>query len=510
MKYDVIVIGAGTNGLTAAGLLAKAGKCVLVLEQRGHCGGLAGSEEFAPGYRLPGVLHDTSGVRHQLIGGLALQRHGLELQSAPAAVYAAGGNGPGLLLHHDAEKAAKDIEAFSKRDAQAYAGFRQFIARVRGVVNNVLDDIPLDATEMSRGELLRGIRKGAALRRLGRRRMLELLRVGPMSVADWLGEWFESDLLKSVLAAPAVQGSFLGPRSPGSATNLLVYECRKGPSIKGGAGALVAALEKSAVAYGAEIRTGATVERIRVGKKGIEGVTLAGGEAIDASLVASTCDPQQTFLRLLDGARIDDTFEHRIRKYRSDGTTAKVNLAVDSRATFAERIGDAEIVRTGVHLDDTEKAFDAIKYGHYSERPVLDVYAPSPDGSAPDGHGGMSVLVNYAPYHLRDSWSDEHRAEIGRRAVAALDELAPGTAGAVKHIEILTPPDIEARYRLTGGHIYHGDHQLDQILCRPSPECAQYATPIKGLFVCGSGNYPGGGITCAPGALGARTILASR
>jgi phytoene dehydrogenase-like protein len=510
-SYDAIVIGAGHNGLTTAAFLAKSGKRVLVIERRDTVGGLCAADEFHGGYRTAGLLHDTSGVRRWVADALGLDQHGLAFESTPSPVFMPMREGSGLLLHHDPGQAEQEIAAFSKRDAERYREFRAFIARVRGAINNVLDNDPPDFMNLGdRGNLWQMGRRGMGVWRLGKRDTTELLRIAPMAVADWLGEWFETDVLKAALAGPAVYGTFTGPRSPGSAFNLLVYECRQGAAVKGGAGALVAALEKAARANGVEIRTGAEVERIAVENGVAKGVVLDGGEEVQAQCVAASSHPTHALLGLLPAGTISLQLEERMTHFRSSGTTAKVHIALDKPFDLAARTGERFArVRTGEHLDDLEKAFDATKYGEASAVPVLDIHVPSATngGFAPDGHDSLSVLVNFAPYRVKEPWDEKAHQALGEAVVDTLAAYAPGVAKAIVAIEVLAPPDIEERFALPGGHIHHGEHAIDQLLVRPVPECAQYATPVAGLYLCGSGSFPGGGITCAPGALAARAIL---
>jgi phytoene dehydrogenase-like protein len=512
-KYDVVVIGGGHNGLTAAALLAQKGRKVIVLEMRSTLGGLAASEEFHPGYRTAGVIHDSSGVRARAVEALRLKGYGLELEDRQPSIFTPERRGRGLLLHHDPDKAAGEISNFSSIDVERYAAFRKFIERVRGFVNGVFDEAPADLTKLAAGDTWRLIRRSMRLRRLGKKDAAEVIRIVTMSVADWLDEWFESDLLKASLAGPALYGTFMGPRSPSSAFNLLVWECRKRPSVKGGPGFLVTALEGAARASGAELRTDAKVTGIRVDGGKVTGVSLDGGETIDSTIVAASCDPKQTFLHLLGGRRITKTLARRMSHVRSQGTSAMVNVALNARVEMAGRPGElVEFVRTGENLDELEKAFDAVKYNKISEKPVLDIYIPtfSNAGFAPEGHTVFSVLTHFIPKELDGGWNYREREKLGERVIDTLSEYAPSLRNVVEAVNVLTPADIEERYGITGGHVYHGEHALDQLLIRPTPECAQYATPIKGLYLCGSGSHPGGGITCAPGFMSAQAILGGK
>jgi phytoene dehydrogenase-like protein len=300
----------------------------------------------------------------------------------------------------------------------------------------------------------------------------------------------------------------MGPWSPGTNTNLLVIEASAGPGIEGGAPALVAALQRAVAALGVEIRTGAEVRQIRVERGRVVGVRL-GNETIDAPVVAAACDPKRALLDLLTVGALPHRSEHRLASVRSKGTTAWVHLALKGRVRFAAR-PDEEIehARTGSHVDDVERAFDAIKYRQRSPTPILDVHVPTvsdPD-LAPAGHSVVSIAVHFAPYDLEGGWTDTARAALADRAVELLAGHVPGLPDAILGRAVRTPIDIEERHGLTGGHIHHGEHALDQILIRPVPECVGYRTPVHGLFLCSSGVHPGGGLTCAPGALAAAAI----
>lgn len=508
-RYDVVVVGAGHNGLTAAALLAKAGRRVLVVERRDVVGGLAAGEAFHPGYRTAGLLHDTSCVRPGVVEALALERHGLELLAGPPSVLSPSQEGPGLLLHHNADAATEEIAAHTPRDVDRYRAYRRFMARVGRVAAALLDAPPEDLGDLGTGELLRLATTGLSLRRLGRADLLELLRVCPMCVADYVNEWFESDALRCLLASRAISGTWSGPWSPGTNALLLRWEALAGRHAKGGAAAVVAALRRAAEQHGAEIRTSAPVTEIRVASGRVSGVTLEGGEVLDAGVVAASCDPKTTLLSLLPRGGLSPKAERRVATFRTRGTTAAVSLALSRPPAFSGRGPDVAFAHTGRSLDDMERAFDAVKYGRASETPLLDVHVPTvttPD-LAPAGHAVVTILVHFAPFASREGWTDAARDALGDRVVNALAGFVPGLVESIVAREVLTPDDLRLRYGLTEGHVHHGEHALDQLLVRPSPECARYATPVEGLYLCGSGSHPGGGVTCAPGTLAAGIIL---
>ncbi len=507
--YDVIIIGAGHNGLTAAALLAKQGRKVMVFERRSIIGGLAAGEEFHPGYHTGGLLHDTSQIRARIVRTLDLKSHGLEILSQRPPVLAMDFDGRGILLGNRDRHTAKEIGFYSPEDAKQYLMYRKFIRRVAGVVNRIFDELPPAVASADRRALWDLFKTGFALRRLGKTTMLELLRVAPMPAADWLNEWFETGCLKATLANTGLSGNFVGPWSPGSAFNLLLWECAAKNHIRGGPPALIAALEKAAKSQGVEIRTESEVSEIQISERGVEGVVLKNGERLPAAIVAASCDPRHTFLDLVPHHRVESWLKGRIDNIRGTGSTAKVNLALDTQLEFKGRPGEKiAFARTGDHLDQIEKAFDACKYDQFSADPILDIHIPTvsnPD-LAPPGHSVVSILVHFVPYGLQPQWEQDRIEKLGDTVVSALAHYAPGVTDAIVAREVLSPVDLEARYGLVEGHILHGEHALDQLILRPTPECARYHTPISGLYLCGSGSHPGGGITCGPGALAASAI----
>ena len=507
--YDVVVIGAGHNGLTAAALLAKLGRKVLVLERRSTIGGLAAGEEFHPGYHTAGVLHDSGQVRAQVVSRLDLKSHGLEIRPGRPSFLALDPEDQGMLLGSKERRTAKEIDFYSPEDAKQYRQYRKFIRRVAGVVNRIFDQLP-PALDLPNGRTLWDLfRTGFALRRLGKSTMLDLMRIAPMCVADWLNEWFDNNRLKAALAATGLSGNFAGPWSPGSAFNLLLWECTAKYRLKGGPRALIAALEKAVLSQGGEIRTAADVIEIQIQNGQIKGVMINDGEPIQAAIVVASCDPRHTFLDLVPGKQVENWQEHRMQHIRGAGTTAKVNLALNRPLEFSGRPGEKiAFARTGHHLDHIEKAFDACKYGQFSNDPILDIHIPTvsnPD-LAPPGCSVVSILVHFVPYRLQARWDRGQVEKLGDAVVNTLAQYVHGLTDAIVAREVLTPFDLAERYGLVQGHILHGEHALDQLILRPTPECARYRTPIEGLYLCGSGSHPGGGITCGPGNLAASVI----
>jgi phytoene dehydrogenase-like protein len=487
---SVIIIGGGHNGLAAATMLARAGRKVTVLEARDHVGGVCARSTFGDEgqYEVPGLLHDTRGVRDALIDVLDLGRHGLKRGPA-VRICAPSVEGDTLWLQGDGIEGADDDVANMKR-------FRAFIARVAPVLNDMMNKPPPDPTGAVWPLLLTGLK----VRRLGSSDMMELIRVAPMCVADWMRDTFASERLRAAVALPALEASFNGPWSAGSAASLLIREATASAPIAGGPAALIDALKKAAEAAGATIRCQAVVKAIDVKGMDVTGVTLEDGETLDG-VVLSTVDPKRTFLDLVGAYRLPDGLANDVRVLRSRGTTAKVHLAIEG--TLQIDGSDVEVLRTGESLDAIEQAFDAVKYRRFSERPTLDAWVlPA------EGHSVLSIVAHYAAYDLEGGWNDAQRDALGEAVIAELERYVPDVRERIVAREVLTPADIATRHRLSGGHPYHAEHAPDQLLfMRPSVDCGHYQTPLRGLWLGGSGSHPGGGATCAPGALAARAML---
>ena len=508
-NYDIVVIGGGHNGLTAAITLAKKNRKVLLVEKKPQLGGIAGGEEFYPGYRTTGLLHDTSGVRNEVITSLNLENFGLKRKKTRSDISILSKNGHCLNLSADLKKAHKEISKFSQNDAHAYIEYRAFISKISGFINKLMDEIPPDLMHLGNKQLWDLAKKGMALKRLGKKTMLEFLKVAPMSVADFLNEKFETDFIKAGIAAPAVYGSFTGPWSSYTTLNLLIWECAARECIIGGPQSLIDALYKTAVDAGVDIKTSARAEKIILNEnRSVKGVKLEGGNEILAPLVTASCTPRETFYNLLLPNQIDYSLEQGIKNYRSRGTSAKINFALSKEVVFNDA-KSVEFARTGNSFDEMERAFDSVKYRTFSNEPILDIHVPSvQDPSlAPSGHSVVSVVVHFAPHHFDEGWSETTKAKLLNNTIKTLEQYAPEISSAIEGTEVLSPQDLEDRYSLTDGHIFHGEHAIDQLITRPIPSCSRYETPINGLYLCGSGSHPGGGITCMPGYLGAKMIL---
>lgn len=502
---SVVVIGAGLNGLTCAALLARRKMEVTLVDARDRVGGIASPQAFHPGFTSAGLLHDTTGIRPRVISTLSLEQHGLRLRARRPDIAALGEGGEMLLIPGgDAEPT---VRKHLGAHADGYLRYRAALDAHHGVLAAFIDERPLDVINLESLPKLQVAWRGLRIRRLGRREMMELLRLPPMSVADFLGEYIDSELLRAALAMPAVAGSFLGPHSPGSTANLLLNEAAAGPGVHGGGAAIAAALERAAGAAGVRIRTSARVDRLVTEGGKVTGVELAkGGERIRADIVVASCHPRTVFLDLLPPGATAFRLRERIASFRSRGTTAQVLLAVDRKI---ELPGGAEIARTGAHVNAIERAFDQAKHRRFPDAPVVEITVPSnasPD-LAPAGSSVVSVLCHFAAYGVDGGWTDEARERFGGRVVEIVERHVPDVAGHVVGKQVMVPPDLEAEYGLVGGNVHHGEHALDQLLVRPIPECTGYRTPIPGLMLCGSGSHPGGGLTCAPGLLAADEIL---
>jgi phytoene dehydrogenase-like protein len=519
-RYDAVIVGAGHNGLVAAGYLAKAGLRTLVLERRGRAGGLLATEEVVPGVRAPVAADGVGGLRASVVRDLQLGSHGFRAIEPEVVAFAPSADGAGLTLWRDPVRTATELRTRPRpRDADAFIAFDRKIRSLAGFVARLQATEPPDLASPSLADAGTGLTLLNALRHLGRRQVRETLRVLPMSVADLVSEAVDDDALRGVLGARGVRYSAMGPRSAGTALNFLWDSTSGGGAsgrtvfARGGPDALTEALLSAARSHGATVRSGVDVSVIRTGQGAVEGVGLANGEEVDARIVASSADPKQTLLRLLDPAEVGPTMGWRAEHIRAPGVVAKVTLVLDALPAFGvddERLRGRIVIASS--LDDLELAFNDSKYGRTSEEPYLEATIPTllDPALAPEGTHVLTALFQYAPRHLRDEeWDEVARDRVAEATVRTLEQYAPGFGERIVARRVLTPADLEHEYGLSGGHPMHGEHALDQFFAwRPLLGQARYRLAgIRGLYLCGAGAHPGGGITGGPGRNAARAIL---
>ena len=524
-RYDAIVIGGGHNGLTTAAYLAKAGRKVLVLERRHVLGGAAVSEELHPGFTFSVCSYVVSLLRPHIIRELQLARHGLEIIPLECSFLPLP-NGDSLARWSDGERTRREVARFSRNDSERLPEFGLAMTKLCRLAKRIIDSPAPDPASLAPREL-------ASLLRLGRTmkddptdlRWLNF-KLLTMSAADFLDLWFESEVLKAPMSVSGIIGTFLGVRSPGTAYVLLHHYLgeidgafRAWGLSKGGTGGISLAIAGAARAFGAEVLEQAGVAEVLVkdGKAG--GVVLENGDTIHANAVISSLDPNRTFMKLVGEQHLDDEFAGQIRRYRLRGSSGKVNLALDRLPEFSCRPGDGPHLYGDIaiapSIDYLERAYDEAKYGDFSRRPYINVVIPSlvDPSVAPPGKHVMSCFVQYAPYDIKEGASHwpERREAFGDAVIDTLAEYIPGLRESILYRQVLTPWDMEQEFGLTEGNIFHGELSHEQLLfLRPAAGWARYRTPIDGLWVCGSGTHPGGGIMGAPGELAAKTMLAAR
>ena len=520
-KYDAIIIGAGHNSLVTAAYLAKAGKKILVLERRPVIGGSAASEEIFAGFKYATCAHLAGSFAPAIVAGLNLQKHGLEFLPLDPLMFAPSLTGNALVIPRDPAKAIEEIRRHSQCDAEKYGEFCALTKKLSGFLLTLYSlPLPDRATpgEFNPMELIKAAWK---FHRLGKKEMYEFLRVLPMSMSDFLDEWFESEALKAAIAASSMLASFVGPRQQGTAYNFLHHQIgaatgafRSDGFVRGGIGRISHALSLAAQQNGAEIRTDTEVKTVTTKDGAASGVVLANGTEFTADVIISSTDVKKTFLKLVEPTYVDPHFLLQVKNIRARGTVAKVNLALDALPNFKSSTAQAAqlggIIHIGPAIEYLERAADDAKYGRYSQQPFLEITIPSlADPSlAPAGKHVMSVWMQSAPYHLREGNWNKQRDALGDTVVNLIEAYAPGFKNSILHRQVLTPLDLEQIYGMTEGHVYHAELALDQIFfMRPLPGWARYHTPIDKLFLCGSGSHPGGGITGLPGYYAAKEIL---
>ena len=519
-QYDVVVIGAGHNGLVAAAYLARAGKRVLVLERRERVGGAAVTEEVFPGFRFSMFSYVVSLLRPEIIRDLELSRHGLQILPLESTLTPLA-NGDYLAQWADHDHNRRELARHSLRDAEAYDEFGQLMHRMARAVKPFLGMAPPDPASLAPRDLVGLARLGRYFRRLPRKEFHALHKLLTMSAADYLDEWFETEALKATKSASGIIGTFLGPRSPGTAYVLLHHYMGEIDGVfrawgfaKGGNGSVSAAIAAAAQAAGAEIRCGAGVSQVIIERGAARGVALEDGEEIRGRVVVSGADPRRTFLEMVGERHLPAEFNAAVRRFRFRGSSGKVNLALGELPSFTCMPGSGPHLRGAISISPSveylERAYDDAKYGEFSRRPYMDIIIPSmiDPAMAPPGKHVMSIFVQYVPYHLNGGWNDARREAFGDTVIDTLAQYAPNIRSAILHRQVITPADIERVVGLSEGNIFQGELTLQQMFfMRPVAGWAQYRTPVRGLYQCGSATHPGGGVMGAAGRLAAAAIL---
>lgn len=518
--YDAIIIGGGHNGLTCAAYLAKAGRKVLVLERRYILGGAAVTEEIYPGFKFTVCSYVVSLLRPEVIHDLELAKHGLHIIPYHTA-FVPMEDGNYFAYYADEASTREEIKRHSRRDADKFPEFNQMMYEMAFAVKPIIGMVPPDPANPG----LSGLRTlqafGRHLQGLGKERFHQLTKIMTMSAVDFLEEWYETDVLKALSALNGIIGTMLGPRSPGTAYVLLHHYMGELDGAftawgwqRGGTGGVSEAIAGAARSFGAEIRCNAPVAELIVKNGRAAGVALESGEEIYADAVVSGADPYVTFRKLVDEKELPPELIQAIDNFKFRGSSGKVNLALDALPNFTA-MRDKSLLNGMIELspsvDYLEQAYDDAKYGGFSERPYMDIVIPSTidPTMAPPGKHVMSIFVQYASYDMPQHGNrDEQREAFGKAVIDTLSDFVPNLKDIILHKQVLTPWDLEQQIGLTEGNIFQGELTLDQLFFfRPVAGWADYRTPIRGYYQCGSGTHPGGGITGGPGRLAALEIL---
>lgn len=520
--YDVIIIGGGHNGLVTAAYLARAGRKVLVLERREILGGCAVTEEIWPGYRVSTGAYLISLLQEKIVRDLDLARYGYKVLPKDPAFFSAYPDGRCLFFWQDERKTYNEIAKFSTRDAEAYPKYEAYLERLAEVVESLLLVTPPELPPRRPADFVDYLKLLAKFRHLGPKEISGVVKIFTQSAADLLDEWFESPQIKVTLATDGVIGANGGPRSAGTAY-ILMHHCMGGVGgkrglwgfVQGGMGAVSQAIADSARSRGAGIRTNSPVERILIRNGRAYGVVLANGDELHAATIASNLDPKLTFLKLIEPNHLDPEFRASIEHFRVEGTSLKMNLALDGLPDFTALPGapgpqHGATMHICPSIEYVERAWDDAKYGRPSQNPLLEMTCPTiyDPSLAPSGKHIMGIFLQYAPYTLKDTTWDDLREPYGDRVLDVISEYAPNMREIVRERQVLSPLDLERRFGISGGNIFHGEMSLDQMfVLRPVAGWARYRTPIDALWLCGSGAHPGGGVMGAPGHNAAREIL---
>ncbi len=519
--YDAIVVGAGHNGLANAAFLAKAGLDVLCLEKNPYIGGAAVSLNLYEDWIYSNCSYVCSLLRPEIYRSLDLARHGLQVTP-----YGGGmtfmENGDYLGAYWDSETRYKEYSRFSKHDADAYERYSADTMRQCRFIRDFMMRTPPDPTSFKPRDLMELMAIGKKFYEMGEDRMYDTVRFWTQSVAEYLDEYFETDVIKTALSGSGIIGTALGIHSPGTAYVLLHHYMGEVDGnvgawgfARGGMGAVSQAIANSFQSYGGEIRTNAGVEQILVKNGKVTGVALTSGEEISARVVVSNMDVKRTFMKCMDEKDLPEDFLHRVKNFKIRGSSGKLNIALDGLPTFPALPKGSPLLDGDMHFIDSmermELAFDDWKEGTWSKDPYVDMLIPTitDPTMAPPGKHFMSCFVQYCPEKIEGrAWTNEERDAFGKTVIDQIAKYSPDFKDLILHVEIRTPQDIENEAGLTEGNIFHGELTMDQLLFnRPVPGYAQYRGPVKGMYMCGSSTHPGGGVMAAPGANAAREIL---
>jgi phytoene dehydrogenase-like protein len=521
-RYDAVIVGGGHNGLVTAAYLARAGRKVLVVEKREMVGGCSVTEEVWPGFKVSTAAYLTSLLQERIIRELELERFGYKVYPKDPSFFSPFPDGRYLFFWQDEQKTLTEIAKFSPRDAGRFPKYEAHLERLAHVVESLLLITPPEFPPHRMGDYVDWLKIMGRLRGLSRDEIVGLVKIFTQSAADFLDDWFESEQLKVTLATDGVIGANGGPRSAGTAY-ILLHHCMGGVNgkrglwgfVRGGMGAVSEAIAASARSSGAEIRTSVAVDRVLVRDRAARGVVLMGGEEIEADVVASNLDPKQTFLRLLSANDTEDEFRKAIGRFRCEGTSLKINFALSGLPEFRAYPGapgphHGATMHICPSVEYIERAWDDAKYGKPSERPLIELTIPTTydDSIAPPGRHIMGAFLQYAPYRLAEGSWDESREKYADHVLDLIEEYVPNIRSIIVERQVLTPLDLERRFGITGGNIFHGEMSLDQMfVMRPVAGWAKYKTPVRNLYLCGSGAHPGGGVMGAPGYNAAMRIL---